>query len=289
MIRTSVLILALATIAAAQDKVTVPLSSPGQPVTLKAHMVSGSITVTAGTGPQVVIESQDGSKDSGRGPGPIGAAIRAQIQSALRGGGGDSDNSIPPGMHRIDTGAHGFNVEEDHNVVTVIPDFGGWGMNLVIQVPVNTSVELKTVNGGHIDVTGVSGDLDVENVNGPVTLKNVSGSVSAHTVNGSLTVGLDKVTPDKPMSFSSLNGKVDVTIPADAKARLRLKTTNGAVYSDFDVKMEPDNSKPVIEDGRGQGGRYRIRTDRGVYGSINGGGPEYSFQTMNGTILIHKK
>ena len=53
--------------------------------------------------------------------------------------------------------------------------------------------------------------------------------------------------------------------------------------------MEPDNSKPVVEDGRGQGGKYRIRMDRGVYGSINGGGPEYSFQTMNGTILIHKK
>lgn len=268
MIRTSVLILALATIVAAQDKVTVPLSSPGQPVTVKAHMISGSITVTAGTGPQVVIESAASAKD---------------VQGPSLG------SDVPPGMHRIAGGAHGFNVEEDHNVVTVIPDLGGWGTNLTIQVPVNTSVELKTVNGGHIDVTGVSGDLDVENVNGPVTLKNVSGSVSAHTVNGSLTVSLDKVAPDKPMSFSSLNGKVDVTIPADTKARLRLKTTNGAVYSDFDVKMEPDNSKPVIEDGRGQGGRYRIRTDRGVYGSINGGGPEYSFQTMNGTILLHKK
>jgi hypothetical protein len=281
-------LISLATVAAAQDKVTVPLSSPGQPVTLKAHLISGSITVTAGTGPQVVIESQEGGRDGDRGGNAIGAAIRSQIQSALGGGGRDRDDAIPPGMHRIDTGAHGFNVEEDHNVVTVIPEFRGWGMNLLIQVPVNTSIELKTVNGGHIDVTGISGDLDVENVNGPVTLKNVSGSVSAHTVNGSLTVGLDKVTSNKPMSFSSLNGKVDVTLPADTKARLRLKTTNGAVYSDFDVKTEPD-SKPVVEDARGQGGRYRIRTDRGVYGSINGGGPEYSFQTMNGTILIHKK
>jgi hypothetical protein len=26
-----------------------------------------------------------------------------------------------------------------------------------------------------------------------------------------------------------------------------------------------------------------------VYGSINGGGPEYRFETMNGSILIHKK
>jgi hypothetical protein len=29
--------------------------------------------------------------------------------------------------------------------------------------------------------------------------------------------------------------------------------------------------------------------DRSLYGSINGGGPEFLFQTMNGDILIHKK
>src|SRR5580704_7947225 len=121
MTRSFVLILslaALATVAAAQDKVTVPLSSPGQPVTVKARLVSGSITVTAGTGPQVVIETEAGVKD---------------VQSALPG------RDVPPGMHRIDGGGHGFNVEEDHNVVTVVPDFGGVGINLKLQVPVNTS------------------------------------------------------------------------------------------------------------------------------------------------------
>src|SRR5580704_2783335 len=109
MTRSFVLILslaALATVAAAQDKVTVPLSSPGQPATVKARLVSGSITVTAGTGPQVVIDSPDtrGNRGSRR-----------------------EDRNGPPGMHRIDAGAHGFNVEEDHNVVTVVPDFGGLG------------------------------------------------------------------------------------------------------------------------------------------------------------------
>jgi hypothetical protein len=259
---------AIAALAAAQEKVTVPLSSPSQPATIKARLVFGSITVTAGTGPQVVVQAEAGrERDRDR----------------------DRDRGAPPGMHRIDAASRGFNVEEDHNVVTIIPDGPPQPMNLVIEVPVNTSVDLKTVNGGRIDVTGISGDLDVENVNGAVSLKNVSGAISAHTVNGTLTASLDRVTANKPMSFSSLNGRVDVTLPGDTKARLRLKTTNGSVYTDFDVKMEADNSKPVVEDGRGQGGKYRIRMDRGVYGSINGGGPEYSFQTMNGAILIHKK
>jgi hypothetical protein len=79
-----------------------------------------------------------------------------------------------------------------------------------------------------------------------------------------------------------------VTFPSATKARLRVKTMNGPVYTDFDVKMENDD-KPVVEDSRGNGGKYRIRMDRAIFGSINGGGPEYLFQTMNGTILIHKK
>src|ERR1700735_1008910 len=87
---------AIAALAGAQDKVTVPLSSPGQPATVKARLISGSITVTAGTGPEVIVDSEAVKE---RGP-------RRE------------DRNVPPGMHRIDGGGRGFNVEEDHNVVT---------------------------------------------------------------------------------------------------------------------------------------------------------------------------
>jgi hypothetical protein len=266
----AVLLIAFAATAAAQDKVTVPLSDGSQPATIKARLISGSITVTVGSGPQVVVQAEPAANSS-REPLP-------------------PTPPPPPGMHRIDGNRYGFNAEEDHNVVTIS---GGVNrMNLTIEVPANSSLELRSVNGGTISVTGVNGNLDVEHTNGSIELKDVSGTVLAHTVNGNVTVGLTRVTADKPMSFSSLNGKVDVTLPADTKARLHLKSTNGEIFSDFDVKMEPDTSKPVVEDSRGNGGgRFRIRMNRGanIYGSINGGGPEYSFQTMNGTILIHRK
>lgn len=267
MIRVAVLGLAISAAAFAQDgKITVPLSMPSQPATLKVRLLTGGITVTPGAPGQIVIDS-DGRNNRRIEP---------------------EDRNVPPGMHRLDVGAHGFNAVEDHNVVTVGAEMTMFGANLNIQVPVNTSVDLATMSGGHIDVTGISGEINVHNVSGSITLKNVSGSVLANTMNGEVTVSLDRVTPDKPMSFATLNGKIDVTLPADTKANLRLKTMRGAVYSDFDVKMQPD-SKPVVEDARGQGGKYVIRMEHSVVGSINGGGPEYSFQTMNGTILIHKK
>ena len=263
----AIILLACAMGAAAQDKLTVPLSNPSQPVTIKASLMSGSITVTAGAGNEVVVSTDEVDGKNGRRSG--------------------RDN-VPAGMTRIG-GRPGLNIEEEHNVVTISAGSNGSGADLTIQVPVNTSLQLRTMNGKSIEVTGVNGDHEIESANGTIKLTNVSGSVVAHTLNGGVIASLDRITGNKPMSFTSLNGKIDVTFPSDTKARLRLKSDNGSVYSDFDVKLEADSSKPVVEDSRGQGGKYKISIERAVTGTINGGGPEYTFQTMNGNILIHKK
>jgi DUF4097 and DUF4098 domain-containing protein YvlB len=118
-------------------------------------------------------------------------------------------------------------------------------------------------------------------------VSHVSGSVVAHALNGRVLVSLDRVTANKSMSFSSLNGNVDVTLPADVKANVRMKTDNGEIYSDFDVKLDASARQPVVE-GNKSSGQYRVRFDKGVYGTINGGGPEMQFTTFNGTIFIRK-
>jgi hypothetical protein len=89
------------------------------------------------------------------------------------------------------------------------------------------------------------------------------------------------------MSFSSLNGTVDVTLPSDAKANVKMRTTNGEIWTDFDVKTLP-SAKPIIDDSRRNGGRYRIEMDRTVNGTINGGGPDFDFRTTNANIYIRK-
>jgi DUF4097 and DUF4098 domain-containing protein YvlB len=90
------------------------------------------------------------------------------------------------------------------------------------------------------------------------------------------------------MSFSSLNGDIDVTLPGDVKARVKLKSDNGEIYSDFEVKLDASARQPVVEDHRSEQGRYKIRFDRATYGTINGGGPEVQLTTFNGNIYIRK-
>ena len=74
----------------------------------------------------------------------------------------------------------------------------------------------------------------------------------------------------------------------DILADFSMKTTRGEIYSDFDVKLKPQGS-PVVEQSEKGKGKYRVHTESSLIGSVNGGGPEYRFSTLNGNIYIRKK
>ena len=248
------------------DRITVPFSDPSRPHTLKVSLINGGITVKGYDGKEAIIESRGAEGEERRHERPPRGA---------------------EGMKRITNTAMGLTAEEEDNVLTV-GAHPGRNVDLVIQVPVNTSLKLSSINGGDIVVDHISGEVEVNNTNGGVKLTNVSGSVIAHALNQNVVVKLSQVAPDKSMSFSSLNGDVDVTFPADTKARVKLKTDNGDIYTDFDIRLDASGQKPVIEDGRANHGKYRVRVDHAMYGTINGGGPEFQFQTFNGNIYIRK-
>ena len=107
----------------------------------------------------------------------------------------------------------------------------------------------------------------------------------ANTVNGDVTVSFREVDPKAPMAFSTLNGDVLITLPADTKANLKIKSDNGDVFSDFDVQVD---KAPAKIDKTNEPGMYRIKKDDWVYGKINGGGPEMMMKNMQGNIYVKK-
>ena len=266
MFRSMILLAAAARMLAAQDdsKVTVPFRDPSGAKTLKVSLLNGSMTVKGYEGKDAIIEASGHN------------SIRDHRRSEDHGG-----------MKRIDNFSMGLDVTEENNVINVAGDNNAG--HITIQVPMQTSLVLRGVNGGAITVENISGSIDANHTNGSISITNVSGSVLANTTNGKVIVALNKVTSDKAMSFTSFNGVVDVTLPADVKANVMMKTNNGEIWSDFDIKLSAGGKPPVVENSQSKGGKYKVHIDRAMYGQINGGGPEMQFVTYNGNILIHKK
>jgi DUF4097 and DUF4098 domain-containing protein YvlB len=251
-------------LAQSDNRVSVPLSDPTRPVTLRAHLVNGSITVKGADVKEVIVEAR------------------------ARGGEESKHEGRAEGMKHIPMTSTGLNIEAENNQVRVSTDSVQRTIDLTITVPVHTSLSLHTVNDGNISVSGVDGELDVNDVNGEVDLKNIGGSAVAHALNGHVVVTFNRIDPTKPMAFSSLNGDIDVTFPPDLKANVSMRTDNGEVYSDFDIKVLPSAPQQTVEDERGKGGKYRVRIDKNVKGTINGGGQDIQFKNFNGNIYIRK-
>jgi len=262
------LALTLCSVAPAQDtsgqRVVVPARNSSRPRKVTVHRMSGSITVKAYAGKEVIVESADESR-----------MVRGR----------NSRETVPEGMRRIDLPPRGFSVEEEDNQVVVhaSPSHS----SVVISVPADTSLDLHTMSGA-IDVEGVNGEIAVDTMSGKVTVTGVSGNVLAHSQNGSLTASMNRVDPAKPLSFTTMNGTIDVTLPADYKGNVKLSSNHGAIYTDFDFKL---GGSTITQSNNSVEGRYKvvINQDRTFSGTINGGGPEATFKTFNGAIYIRKK
>ncbi len=191
------------------------------------------------------------------------------------------------GLKRLSASASGLEIEEDHNLVRI----GTTGLmvatDLVIQVPATASIEARSMMDGMVVVEGIGGEIDINNVNGPVTLKNVSGTTLVHTVNGDIEASLARIAADKPLSFSTMRGDIDVTLPAGIKANFKMKSDQGEIFTDFDVNMTRRPARSETTE-RTERGTYRIAFDRSLQGTVNGGGTEISFQTFAGNIYIRK-
>jgi hypothetical protein len=156
-------------------------------------------------------------------------------------------------------------------------------LNFEIQVPFDTEVVLKTVNQGDIQVKKTTGDYDIHGLNGGIEMEDVAGSGLVSTLNGTVKVTYSK-NPAKATQFKTLNGAVDVYFRDGLNADLKFKKLNGGIYTDFDV-----TSMPESDAGASRNGKFLYRSEGRISGRTGKGGPELSFETLNGSIRLHSK
>jgi hypothetical protein len=165
----------------------------------------------------------------------------------------------------------------DHVHYNVTYDF-------TIRVPRDATLRLCTINGGDVIVSGTQGDFDVSNVNGLIEMNQVAGSGRAHTVNGRVTVSFT-ANPKQPSSFKSVNGNIDVSFLNGLSAEFAMKTFNGGLFTDFDA--EPVAS-PVSAAGERRNGKFVYRANEYTRVRVGGGGPQMTFETLNGNVRARR-
>lgn len=251
------------------EKLVVPLSNPDSRGKLEVGQVRGDIKIETYDGKEVIIV----------------ATATGDRDDDCNGCNDESDRrSAPAGMKRIASSSVEFSASENNNRVKIETNSWKKGIDLDIKIPANFDLKVSTVHG-KIDVKGIDGQMEVSTVHGPLTFMDVSGSIVCNTVHGDVIVNFIKVTANEPMSFVTLHGNVDVSLPSNVKATTKMKSDRGEIFTDFDMAVE--NSKPETKSA--DKGGYKVSINAWVYGEINGGGPEYTMKNMNGDIIIRKK
>lgn len=157
---------------------------------------------------------------------------------------------------------------------------GGRGMNaykndvkvdFVVRVPEGVNFIGRTVNGG-VRAQGLGANAEVYTVNGDIKVS-AEGVVQARTVNGSITASCGRADWQEALEFNTVNGSINLTLPASAQAEIRASTVNGSISTDLPLLVQGELSK---------------RRLTGVLGGAGNPGRQLKMETINGSIHVAK-
>jgi hypothetical protein len=188
------------------------------------------------------------------------------------------------GIRRIEQKIPDISAEVNGNNITLLSRTAGKTVDFDIKVPRDFSLKLKSMDNGNVEIVNINGEIEVENNNGDISLVNVAGSAVVSSVYGKITAAFREVNPDSPMMFTSFEGDITITLPESVNARLKLKSENGEVLSDFDIK--PANRQSVVKK---VDNTLVYSLEDWIIGTINAGGPEYTIKSYNGNVVLKKK
>ena len=248
--------------ASGQDRpqiINIPLSNPGEPLTLEISIMSAHI--------EVIGEN------------------REDLEFVVSVEQGSRKIITPSGTQTITGAAYSLEVDENDNHVFIDTDWSNNKFIIIARIPRNASLALSTTNDGEILVTNIAGALELENTNGPITATDIVGTVIAETVNDTIDISFASIDGSSAMAFSSINGDLILGLPANAGVELHLDSAQGEIYSDFEVEVQP--SVPVVERRDDRGG-VEVRVESTIVANVNGGGSVIKLKTLNGDIQIRK-
>lgn len=179
---------------------------------------------------------------------------------------------VSPGGGIDNTGVGANVTVEGTNMKIKIPKSKYYG-SYVVKVPKDVSISLRE-NGnsyGKWFISDMKGEVEAETSYSTLNIKNVSGPIVARCGYGKIYVEYDQLNQSRPNSISA-SGAVDIMLPADAKANLKVQATYADFFTDFDIApvkldLTENNSKKSVW--------YTTYNNQTVYVNANGAYDRY--------------
>jgi DUF4097 and DUF4098 domain-containing protein YvlB len=127
--------------------------------------------------------------------------------------------------------------------------------------------DVKLVNGG-LSISGLTGAVRASAINGNIKAERLEGEADLTTINGQLEADFNRISPSKPISLSSVNGPIRLSIPSGAGASLTARNLSGGIQSEF-------------------GRPWRAAGGHRLHATVNRGGAPIQLHNVNGGISIH--
>lgn len=146
--------------------------------------------------------------------------------------------------------------EEELPILTInIPNTNKLFKNYVVKVPHGLTTRFRESNAGGwgekgtLKVQSFEGELDVNCSDCKLDVSDFSGNIIANNsyYSGVARIEFTKLSQEKITSINT-DGELEVILPANTKANLKLSSVRGNVYTDFDLKKaEPKADKNTLE------------------------------------------
>src|SRR5215831_3733369 len=178
---------------------------------------------------------------------------------------------------------------------------------VTVTVPADCPIQLGVVNAtavvcglisgaavkgvsGEITLDGVAGDVHADTISGALEGRDVAGAVRFKSISGDLTLAdgsLTRLEADNisgqiaadvsladsgAMRISTISGEVTLRLPADSDASVRLHSTSGNVWSEFDAL------RPAMSPG-----------SHTVSGNLGDGSGNVSVNSVSGAVTLLRR
>ncbi len=224
---------------------------------VKINTIHGSVAIEGHSGKEIIISGTKCSQDEDA------QGLR------LVSGNGLTDN----------TNGYCINIQESEGTV-VIRGVSNKNQNVKILIPERMTVKVQSKGWVAKDITvnNIKSELEITSEYAPVSLTNVTGPVVLNATYGKVRAVFAKLNQEKPISMVATYNNLDVTLEPDTKANLRMESSYGDIYTDFDIKSPA-----------GSGDELEKISSHSVAGAINGGGVEIHLESPYKNVFLRRR